>query len=193
MDVADKGFASNESVDDYQCQESAPNIFTMQRQESDIFLNCKTESILTFYTNLVRLLSYCASKPETAHRPNALLPKGGAHSANKQKQSVLSRTRNILQNLIRDEEIVAILSFKSAIGRESGLKPFHKEAALLFFDRVYGVPSPELLLQLLTDAFLPDLKLALQLFQVYICRHFMVYKCFKFSPPPPRFPPSGWL
>ena len=70
-----------------------------------------------------------------------------------------------MQNLIKAEEIVTILSFKSCTGKERGLSANHKEAALLFLDRVYGMPCLDLLLQLLNNAFIPDVKLALQLSQ----------------------------
>ncbi len=135
-------------------------------------------SVLTFYTCLIRLLACCATNPATpsgpkekhycSEQPQVYEPGNPteSYSANRQKQSMISRTRSILQNLVRAEDIVAILSFKSFDGRDTGLSPFHKEAALLFFCRVYGIPGPEMLLQLLTNAFIPDIKLALQLSQV---------------------------
>ena len=129
-------------------------------------------AILAFYTSLVRLLASCASRSNPSmSRQNRLPSYPGqmeSYSSDRHKQSILSRTINILQNLIKAEEIVAILSFKTVDVKngEIGLGPFHKEAALLFLDRVYGIPGPELQLQLLNKAFLPDIKLALQLAEV---------------------------
>lgn len=122
-------------------------------------------SVLTFYTTLMRLLACSASRPTNDKLPSGKAGLSVSHSANRHKQSAIRRTRSILQNLIKAEEVVAILSFKSCGGREKGLNAFHKEAALLFFGRVYGIPGPDLLLQLLTNAFMPDVKLALQLAQ----------------------------
>ena len=144
-------------------------------------------SVLTFYTSLIRLLACCATSPAS---PMDKLPGGKqcggnlpaydvtdpneSYSANRQKLSMISRTRSILQNLIKAEDVVAILSFKSFDGRDPGLSPSHKEAALLFFSRVYGIPGPDVLLQLLNNAFLPDIKLALSLSKVKIlCHHFL--------------------
>lgn len=130
-------------------------------------------SILMFYTSLVRLLACCASRFSgdftcTAQSVAAAPPPSPAksYSANRHKQSMISRTRNILQNLIKVEDVIAILSVRSLDGREIGLTPFHKDAVLLFFDRVYGVPDQDQLVQLLTEAFLPDVNLALYLTQV---------------------------
>lgn len=144
-------------------------------------------SVLTFYTALMRLLACCATRPADMCSAGKLPAAAGANStgsgegegtsssATRHKQSAIYRTRSILQNLIKVEEIVAILSLRSSGGggggeggggtKEQGLSAFHKEAALLFFDRVYGVTGPELLLQLLNGAFIPDVKLALQLAQ----------------------------
>ena len=129
---------------------------------------CGDSSVLSFYTTLMRLLAYCASVP--CDRTTACLDEAGSNSASRHKQSAICRTRSILQNLIKAEEIVTILSFKSCTGKERGLSAYHKEAALLFLDRVYGMPCLDLLLQLLNNSFIPDVKLALQLSQeVRVC------------------------
>ena len=107
------------------------------------------------------LPSSSSAAAATLHAP----PRARQSSANRQKLCMISRTRDILQNLIKAEEIVAILSFPSS-EKEKGLTPFHKEAALLFFARVYGIPGPDLLLELLNKAFAPDIKLALRLSSV---------------------------
>lgn len=157
---------------------SASSSGSLRKQLTFSSINWAQQSgaiVLTFYTCLVRLLACCASSPTTEQQlPSRQCSVEGpseepleSYSANRHKQSVISRTRSILQNLIKEDELVAILSFPSS-GKERGLSPFHKEAALLFFARVYGIPGPELLLQLLTQAFIPDVKLALKLMSVSI-------------------------
>ena len=144
--------------------------------------------ILVFYTRLIRLLAYCACevRPSNGDGLDGELPEGRSavrrsggkasaeHSyiignsltSNRHKQSAIVRTRNILQNLVKTEELVGILSTKFDAKKEAGIHSTHKESVLLFLDRVYGIPSPELLLQLISQAFLPDIKHALQLMKV---------------------------
>ena len=142
---------------------------TMSSQSSllSCSLNLTTQDVLTFYSDLLLLLAYCAAGTTVDH---AHPGQGSAYSMqkclSKQKQSAIARTRNILQNLIKTDDLVGILSLKFARGPERGVSPSNKEAAVLFLERAYGITSPELLLKLLTDAFLPDLKLALKLVQV---------------------------
>ena len=132
--------------------------------------NLTTQDVLTFYTDLLLLLAYCAAgtTPDHAH-PGQSSAHLVQNCVNKQKQSAIARTRNILQNLIKPDDLVGILSLKLARGLEKGVSPSNKEAAVTFLERAYGVTSHELLLKLLTDAFLPDLKLALKLVQVGKC------------------------
>ena len=118
-----------------------------------------TRLVLSFYTSLVRLLACCAPS-------NCQSQLTGLSCTNKRKQSTAERTRNILQNLVKCDEIVGILSLQFSADYVNGLTPWHKEAALLFLDRVYGIGCQELLLQLLTDAILPDIKTTLKLTQV---------------------------
>lgn len=120
--------------------------------------------VLSFYTSLVRLLACCAPSP--AHSPTQPSPASSQPGAGKQQNGNAERTLNILQNMVKVEEIVGILAIPFSADNHKGLFPPHKEAALLFLDRVYHVMSQELLLQLLTDAFLPDLKMALRLAEV---------------------------
>lgn len=121
-----------------------------------------TRLLLSFYTNVVRLLAFCGpgSNSSQCCSTAKTLP------VSKQKRSKVERTRSILQNLIKVDEIVGILSLPFSKDTQNGLCPQHKEAALLFLDRAYGVTGHELLLRLLTDAFLPDIKSCLKLVQV---------------------------
>lgn len=142
---------------------------TMSSQSSVLSCsaNLTTQDVLNFYTDLLLLLAYCAAGTTTdpAH-PGQSSAYSMQNYVNKQKQSAISRTRNILQNLVKPDDLVGILSLKLARGMERGVSPSNKEAAVLFLERAYGITSPGLLLKLLTDAFLPDLKLALKLVQV---------------------------
>ena len=129
--------------------------------------NLTTCDVLSFYTELLMLLAYCSAGVNCGHAQSG---QNSTHSlqniVNKQKQSAVARTLNILQNLIKPEDLVGILSFNFTRGLERGVAPHHKEAAVLFLERVYGITHHELLLKLITDAFLPDLKLALHLAKV---------------------------
>ena len=88
---------------------------------------------------------------------------GGVVSSSAMKRSGVERTRRILSNLVSVAEVKGILSLQLARDRRKGIVPAHKEAALLFLRRVYGVTESRVLLELLTDAFLPDIKTALKL------------------------------
>ena len=155
---------SRETLNRYLSRES-----TISSQSSILSCssNLTTQDVLTFYTDLLLLLAYCAAGTTSDHaHPSQSSTYSMQNCVNKQKQSAIARTRNILQNLIKTDDLVGILSLKFARGPERGVSPSNKEAAVLFLERAYSVTSPELLLKLLTDAFLPDLKLALKLVQV---------------------------
>ena len=120
--------------------------------------------VLSFYTSLVRLLACCAPSPTRG--PAQPSPAPSQLGAFKQQHSNAERTLSILQNMVKVEEIVGILSIPFSTDSHKGLLPTHKEAALLFLDRVYHMMPQELLLRLLTDAFLPDIKMTLGLTEV---------------------------
>ena len=163
---------SREMISRLLSQESAISTMSTHSSVLSSNQNLTTTEVLSFYTDLLLLMAYCASGVSCSHTHSS---GGSAHTAtpcvSKQKQSAIARTTNILQNLIKPEDLVGILSLKIAQGTastERGLSPCHKEAAVLFLERVYGITNPELLLKLLTDAFLPDIKLALKLVQVHV-------------------------
>jgi hypothetical protein len=79
------------------------------------------------------------------------------------KKTGAEQTGTILRNLVSVDDVRGILSLPFARDAQQGIVPAHKEAALLFLARVYGVGEPQLLRDLLTDAFLPDIKTALKL------------------------------
>lgn len=114
-----------------------------------------TRMVLSYYSALIRLFACCAPVVDDCDP---------AHQLSQQKRSMAERTLNILRNLVKAEEVIGILSLEYSGDEQNGLTPPHKETALLFLDRVYGNQiSNEEFLQLLTDAFLPDLRMALKL------------------------------
>lgn len=129
--------------------------------------NLTTCDVLSFYTELLLLLAYCAAGISCSHAQKGQCSTHSMQNiVNKQRQSAVARTLNILQNLIKPDDLVGILSLGFDRGQERGVAPHHKEAAVLFLERVYGITKRELLLKLLTEAFLPDLKLTLRLVTV---------------------------
>lgn len=155
------------------------------------FPSSNPSDILCFYTKLIRLLAYCANEAngngsygegDKYQEKNSARgdSRGGGMSGdyrggtthlsgatmNRHKKSIITRTRNILQNLVKVEDLVGILSTQFKPDKQSSITASHKDAVLLFLDRVYGIPSSEVLLQLISQAFLPDIKYALQLIKV---------------------------
>ena len=167
------------------------------QHRSSSFLNLNlmnTQLVLSFYTSLVRLLACCApvdedsavSETSETTATNGLVSRttssGPKSEAGKAcgvvdvKKSCAERTRNILRNLISVDDARGILSLPYAKDGAQGIIPTHKEAALLFLSRVYGVTEPQLFRELLADAFLPDIKTALKRASVSIKRIFL-YTC----------------
>ena len=176
--------------------------FSAMQRRSNSYMNLNlmnTRLMLSFYTSLVRLLAYCAQakhividKPANGNGSNGSTvsglndtskdhsgsesgldgtPSGSSDSTT--KKSGAERTRNILSNLISVEDVKGILSLPFARDGRQGIIPAHKEAALLFLSRVYGVTDSKLLRDLLTDAFLPDIKTALKLASVSLQKYSM--------------------
>ena len=52
------------------------------------------------------------------------------------------------------------------------LQAIHKQAAVLFLERVYGIPDQMMFFRLLEDCFLPDLRAATSLATVRFIRRF---------------------
>ena len=167
-----------------------PHAGTLQHRSSS-YMNLNlmsTQLVLSFYTSLVRLLAYCAPVEQVKTNngsssgtnglsgttndnasglggtsKDATSGLSGSCGGDSLKKSGAKRTRNILSNLISVSDVKGILSLPFARDGRQGIIPVHKEAALLFLSRVYGVTEPQLLRDLLTDAFLPDIKTALKL------------------------------
>ncbi|XP_014664675.1 PREDICTED: ryanodine receptor-like [Priapulus caudatus] len=120
-------------------------------------------AILTFYAALVDLLGRCAPDAATIH----------------QAKSDSIRARAILRSLVSMEDLEGCLSLhfmlpnviqpdkaddaKVSTGLPPGLLPCHRQAVLLFMERVYGIPDQETFFRLLEDGLLPDLRTAVLL------------------------------
>lgn len=107
-------------------------------------------AILNFYCTLIDVLGRCAPDPSTIA----------------QGKNDCIRTRAILRSLVPMADLEGVLSlrFNLRTSAESDVPfnfiPIHKQAMVLFLDRVYGIESQEEFFKLLEEAFLPDLRAA---------------------------------
>ena len=115
-------------------------------------------AILSFYCTLVDVLGRCA--PES--------------SSITQGKNDSIRARAILRSLVPMCDLEGVLAIQFSlrtqemITPETAVKgdlprsfiPLHKQAMVMFLDRVYGIESQEVFFRLLEDAFLPDLRAA---------------------------------
>lgn len=123
------------------------------REEDEDYVDMGA-AILSFYCTLVDVLGRCAPDPRTIA----------------QGKNDCIRTRAILRSLVPMTDLEGVLSLRFALrtaiecnGKSDMPKnfiPIHKQAMVLFLDRVYGVESQEVFFRLLENAFLPDLRAA---------------------------------
>ena len=123
------------------------------REEDEDYIDMGA-AILNFYCSLVDVLGRCAPDPSTIA----------------QGKNDCIRTRAILRSLVPMTDLDGVLSLRFALrtaqecqGKADVPKnfiPMHKQAMVLFLDRVYGVESQEVFFRLLENAFLPDLRAA---------------------------------
>lgn len=155
-----------------------------------------TDMVLSFYTCLVRLLACCGPDTDQSQGQAGVGKTGPGDETSStsgsgvkvdsgpcaMKKTDAQRTCSILSNLIPVKDVKGILSLPFARDGKKGIVPSHKEAALLFLSRVYGMTDRHLLLDLLTDAFLPDIKTALKLASVSkIHVHVGSAECFRLT------------
>ena len=130
---------SREMISRLLSHESAMSTFSSQSSILSTNQNLTTNEVLSFYTDLLLLMAYCAAGVCCSHaHSDGSSTHTAQHFVSKQKQSAVARTTNILQNLVKPDDLVGILSLKIAQGAEKGLSPSHKEAAVLFLERVYA-------------------------------------------------------
>ena len=133
------------------------------------------QSVLTFYASLLQLLGYCCHTQKSAV---------DIQEISLEQRSLIDRTRHILKNLVSQADVTALLVMPFDSNGSPLLLPQYKKSTLLFVERVYGLNDPDYTLRLLTEAFLPDIKLALQFFNVSDCSSgllcattFTVFQC----------------
>ena len=117
-----------------------------------------TDIVLPFYNSLVRLLAWCS--PDIGQ-----LQCGSSANTSELERSVQENTHHILCSLIKKEDISIILALP--FDESEILSPHHKEVVIQFLDKVYGCTDAEFLTELLSNSFIPDIKLALDLNQVF--------------------------
>ena len=111
-----------------------------------------TQCVLSFYSSLLQLLGYCCPSQHSAVDTN---------ETSLQQRSLADRTRHILKNLVSQSDVTSLLLLPFDPSGTPLLLPQYKRSALLFVERVYGLKDPDYTLKLLTESFLPDIKLAL--------------------------------
>ena len=102
-----------------------------------------SELTVSFYTLLVRVLGLCAPS----------IDKGKNFSCTHKVQYSTEHILPFLRTLIGLEDLRDLLSLPMDV-----MPPTHKEALMVFLDRVYSSGDKRLVLDLIREAFLPDLK-----------------------------------
>ena len=130
-----------------------------KRNSSTFSLNVLTAELTTqFYSSLIRLLASCVT--HTCHKSTE---GGGLPSQTNGKDDHI---RSFMHSLVSLEELKEILFLPLAKKEGEGISAVCKESILMFMNNVYDIEQPELLLELLTDAFSPDIRTALEIDKV---------------------------
>lgn len=116
-----------------------------------------SELTLSFYTQLIRVLGLC-------------VPSSNQADSSHRSATFLYSTDHILpflRTLISLEDLIELLSYPM-----DSLHPYHKEALLVFLERVYSTEDHVLFLDLIKLVFIPDIKIALKLVSQcnYVCK-----------------------
>ena len=143
---------------------------------------------LRFLSHLLRLLGYCTPPlPQGASQYSADTPSGRKQtqkSLNKNTHadldmraedgkrrtstlesielSIVQQTHSLLRSLIDREDILGVLSLPLNDQDWEVFNSAHKEACLLFFDRVYSIDTADRLLQFIDDVATRDIKFAIE-------------------------------
>ena len=129
-----------------------------KRSSSTFSLNVLTaELTVQFYSSLIRLLASCVV--HTGHNSR----EGSPPPSNSRQDDHI---KSFMQSLVSLEELKEILSFPLAQKEGEGASAMCKEAILMFLDNVYDIEQPEFLMDLLTNVFLPDIRVALEIDKV---------------------------
>lgn len=158
--------------------ESAQQSPTLQRQNTNDSFTTEQgnkeedrgTSTLSFYGSLIDLLGRCASAKNCAKW----------QSSQRSQLDPRARLHSILKSLIPLDDLLGLLKipfnlpFMEDRGfpvQFVGISPQHKAAVLLFLDRVYGAGSETILVPLLEESFLPDIRVATSLGMVSLSYH----------------------
>ena len=76
--------------------------------------------------------------------------------------SIVQQTHSLLRSLIDREDILGVLSLPLNDQDWEVFNSAHKEACLLFFDRVYSIDTADRLLQFIDDVATRDIKFAIE-------------------------------
>lgn len=153
---------------------------------------------LRFLSDLLRLLGYCAPPlPQEAmqcapadstarrrvvqkqlNKSTDLDPEKGAEDRNRETSTlesievtIVQQTHSLLRSLIDHEDILSVLSLPLDDQDWEVFNSTHKEACLLFFDRVYSIDTAERLLQFIDDVATKDIKFAIECSNVRLLAH----------------------
>ena len=133
------------------------------------------DAILGFYAALINLLGF-AAPVETTEDVGLPPPTGEEADENEGSGGENQRVKAILQSLVPLDDLKGILSMHfnlptfdllkmnnaaDLLHWVGALKPLHKAAIVTFWDRVYGIEDPEILIELVEFGFLPDLRTAI--------------------------------
>ena len=153
---------------------------------------------LRFLSDLLRLLGYCAPPlPQEAmqcapadstarrrvvqkqlNKSTDLDPEKGAEDGNRETSTlesievtIVQQTHSLLRSLIDRKDILSVLSLPLDDQDWEVFNSTHKEACLLFFDRVYSIDTAERLLQFIDDVATKDIKFAIECSNVRLLAH----------------------
>lgn len=127
-----------------------------------------SELTLSFYTQLICVLGLC-------------VPSSNQADSSHRSVTFLYSTDHILpflRTLISLEDLIELLSYPM-----DSLHPYHKEALLVFLERVYSTEDHVLFLDLIKLVFIPDIKIALKLVSQcnYVCKEIFFEYSFLFA------------
>ena len=150
---------------------------------------------LRFLSHLLRLLGYCApplpreaaqhALDNTAGRKLSLKARNVSARLEPEKESedgdkatstlesievsIVQQTHSLLRSLIDRDDILRVLSLPLTDHRWEVFDSSHKEACLMFFDRVYSIDTSDKLLQFIEDVATSDIKFAIDCNEVRCC------------------------
>jgi Ca2+-binding EF-hand superfamily protein len=152
---------------------------------SSILMSDSEGATLRFLADLLQLLGYCAPSLPDEVRLDVNLTKQAkklsrqytqlnlfassaphtedAAAAGNLETSIARHTHSLLRDLIDRDDILEVLNIPLSSQYWEKFNPMHKEACLLFYDRVYGIEDSDQLYQFISSVSLPDLKFTISM------------------------------